>query len=282
MDRPIGFTDAEQANTLLTALSDGLTQLVDGANWQLSDEEQLDLARSLQTLGNRMAAAQVVAAGEIDLRGTATRRGAPAPAPCCGTCSRSGPARPPPGSGSAGRSCRKSCPPATASNPPCPPWAKRSWTAPSTSTTPAPSPPPSSTSRRRAAEVREQAEQQLVRSPAPSTRTTSTSPRNTWPPRWTPTAPWTNATPPAKPNSPSAPATPAPDSPRSPANSTTFGADGKPDFIPPRWLDPHQKPRRNHHHYPHGSGPHRGSGNEPRGAADHAVPSRRSPVIGWR
>ena len=34
-----------------------------------------------------------------------------------------------------------------------------------------------------------------------------------------------------------------------------LGADGKPDFIPPRWLDPHQKPRRNHHHYPHGAPP---------------------------
>ena len=79
MDRPIGFTDAQQANTLLAAVSDGLTQLLDGAYWQLSDEEELDLARSLQTLGNRMAAAQVVAAGEIDLRGTATRRG------CTGT-----------------------------------------------------------------------------------------------------------------------------------------------------------------------------------------------------
>ena len=34
-----------------------------------------------------------------------------------------------------------------------------------------------------------------------------------------------------------------------------LGADGKPDFIPPRWLDPHQKPRRNHHHYPHAAPP---------------------------
>src|SRR5580765_6885547 len=79
MDGPIGFTDAQQANTLLAVVSDGLTQLVDGANWQLSDDEQLELARSLQTLGNRMAAAQIVAAGEIDLRGTAARRG------CTGT-----------------------------------------------------------------------------------------------------------------------------------------------------------------------------------------------------
>jgi hypothetical protein len=31
-----------------------------------------------------------------------------------------------------------------------------------------------------------------------------------------------------------------------------MGADGHPEFIPPRWVDPHQRPRRNtlHHHAP--------------------------------
>jgi len=28
-----------------------------------------------------------------------------------------------------------------------------------------------------------------------------------------------------------------------------IAADGRPDFIAPRWIDPHQRPRRNHHHH---------------------------------
>ncbi len=29
-----------------------------------------------------------------------------------------------------------------------------------------------------------------------------------------------------------------------------IGPDGRPEFIPPPWIDPHQQPRRNHHHHP--------------------------------
>ena len=29
-----------------------------------------------------------------------------------------------------------------------------------------------------------------------------------------------------------------------------IGPDGRPEFIPPPWIDPHQHPRRNHHHHP--------------------------------
>jgi hypothetical protein len=29
-----------------------------------------------------------------------------------------------------------------------------------------------------------------------------------------------------------------------------IASDGRPDFIAPRWIDPHQQPRRNHHHHP--------------------------------
>ncbi len=71
-----GFVDAATASALLQVATDAIRQVMHGAWWKLSADEQLDLAHQLEVFARITAATQIHAAGEIDLAGTAAAHSA--------------------------------------------------------------------------------------------------------------------------------------------------------------------------------------------------------------
>ena len=72
----VGFVDAATASELLGVATDAIRQVLHGAWWKLTGDEQLDLARQLEVFARTTAAVQIHAAGEIDLAGTAAKHSA--------------------------------------------------------------------------------------------------------------------------------------------------------------------------------------------------------------